>query len=89
MPGTAPWSFRSRPEQNARPEPVSTITRHALSARSASNASASSMTSSIDMAFSRSGRLRVTTARRGSGLSTSTTDIVGTLPGPLQNENTF
>ena len=29
--GTMPWSFRSRPEQKARPEPVSTTTQVSFS----------------------------------------------------------
>ena len=81
--GTIPWSFRSSPEENARPEPVSTTTQVSFSSASASRASCSSDTSSIDIALSRSGRCIRTTATCGRGCSTRTNgDVVGHGPGP-------
>jgi hypothetical protein len=52
----------SAPAQNPRPAPVSTITRTASSSAAAFIASRTSRSISARQAFSRSGRLRVTTA---------------------------
>ena len=72
IPGGMPESSRSAPAQNPRPVPVSTTTQVLLSAATVSMASRNGTTRSNDIAFMRSGRLRVIWATWGRGYVTST-----------------
>src|SRR4051794_18868300 len=80
-PGAEGTSLRSRPAQKPRPAPVRTTTRYDGSAAISSSRVCRSRTSSMLMAFNRSGRSRVSRAMPGRMVSRRTVDMTSAFHG--------